>query len=209
MNDETKENIFALIIVVILLVGVGWWIYHQMYAPQPPQEEVTAQIPIGASPVLGSENASMTVVVFSDFECPFCGQFARETFPQVKAKYVDTGKMRIVFKQFPLSIHEHAELAAQASLCAHDQEKFWEYHDLLYSHQQDLALEDLKAYAQDIGLNAERFNSCLDSGQYQTQVASEKVLGTQSSVTGTPTFFFNGKRVVGALSVAEFDTQFQ
>src|SRR5512142_1740379 len=125
MNDETKENIIALVIVLVLALGIGWWIYHQIYTPAPQQQEVQATIPVGASPMLGSENASKTVVIFSDFECPFCGEFARQTFPAIKAKYIDTGQMRFVYKQFPLSVHEHSNDAALASLCAQDQNKFW------------------------------------------------------------------------------------
>jgi protein-disulfide isomerase len=208
MDDETKENVIALIIVILLVAGIGWWIYYQMYAT-PVQEEVTAQVPVGASPLLGNRSAPTTVVIFSDFECPFCGEFARSTFPVIKEKYIDTGKVRFVYKQFPLGTHVHAQDAAEASLCANDQDKFWEYHDVLYNHQEALEVENLNAYAAQLGLDTTLFTACLASGQHRTEIAQDKALGTKSGVSGTPTFFINGRRVVGALSAAEFEAQLQ
>lgn len=204
MKEETTENLIAASIVLILCLGAGWWIYQQMYAP-PKQPDVYASIPISASPLLGNENATMTVVLFSDFECPYCGQFARDTFPEIKAKYIDTGRVRFVYKQFPLDTHEYAHIAAQASLCAHDQDAFWAYHDVLYAHQSALAIDDLEGYAVTLGLDSKEFNTCLASGQHEVDITIDKALGKKSSVTGTPTFFFNGRRVVGALTAQEFD----
>jgi protein-disulfide isomerase len=207
-KEEMKENIIAIVIVLILVAGLSWWLYARFTTPPAvPAGGARAEIPLGASPVLGNENASMTVVEFSDFECPFCGQFAREDFQVIKREYIDTGKAKLVFKQFPLTSHPDAEKAAEASLCAQDQGKFWEYHDLLYANQQKLGIPDLERYAGQLGLNTTAFNACLESGQRATDVALDKQLGERVGVSGTPTFYFNGRQAIGVLSPAEFGAQ--
>jgi len=109
-------------------------------------------VPIEGDPVLGSSNAPVTMVEISDFQCPFCGKYARETFPQIKKEYVDTGKVKIIFKNFPLPMHPNAQKAAEAAECAADQGKFWEYKEKLFANQNNLSVEDLKKYAQESGL---------------------------------------------------------
>jgi protein-disulfide isomerase len=198
-KEDLKENLIALAIVLAICALVGWWIYSHIVAPPPAAPPV--EIPIGTSPVLGLANATHTVVIFSDFECPFCGEFARDAFPAVK-QLADEGKVRFVFKQFPLQNHPHSYVAAQAALCAEEQGRFWEYHDILYAHQDALTREDLESYAPAAGLNATKFQSCMSLPA--SRVDAERLLGQQMGVTGTPTFFFDGRKVVGALSTEEF-----
>ena len=197
-KEEFKENMIALVIVLLIIVGAALWIYTRITAP--PEAINIIDVPIGNSPVLGT-NESMTVVIFSDFECPYCAEFAKQTFPTIR-ELAEKGRIRFVFKQFPLDLHPHAMAAAHASLCADEQGKFWEYHDVLYENSDALTNEDLVRYAQELELDIENFNSCLAAPP--TQVVDEKKLGQSLGVAGTPTFFFNGRKVAGAISTEQF-----
>lgn len=167
---------------------------------QPP----SSNLPVEGDPVLGNPDAPVTIIEFSEFQCPFCGRYASETFPQIKKDYVDTGKVKIVFKNFPLPSHDKAQKAAEAGECAFEQGKFWEYGEKLFENQQALEIDNLKQYAQDLGLNSGQFNSCLDSGKYQEEVGEDLQEGQNVGVSGTPTFFINGEELVGAQPFSEF-----
>jgi protein-disulfide isomerase len=164
--------------------------------PPKPRKQVAAK-----GPSRGPENAKVTIVEFSDFECPFCGK-AHDTVEEVMKAYA--GKVRLVFRQFPLDFHKNAQKAAEASLCAHEQGKFWEYHDLLFKNREKLAVEDLKAHATETGLDAAKFNECLDSGKQAKQVADDMAEAKKVGVSGTPAFFINGVMLSGALPFEEF-----
>ena len=154
-------------------------------------------------PAWGPADARVTVVEFSDFQCPYCGQFKQQTYNQLRAKYGN--KIRFIFRDFPLSaIHPDAEKSAEAANCAKEQGKFWEYHDLLFANQRALSVQNLKQYATNLGLNQAKFNACLDSGQYAQEVASDQADGEANNVRGTPTFFINGRPLVGAQPFSEF-----
>ena len=151
-------------------------------------------------PSKGPANAPVTIVEFSDFQCPFCSRLT-PTLKQVEEKYGD--KVRIVFRQYPLPFHQNAQKAAEASLCAADQGKFWEMHDAMFKNQQQLAVENLKTKAAELGLNAESFNSCLDSGKFQAKVAEDQQAGTAAGVSGTPALFINGRFINGAVPLEQ------
>jgi protein-disulfide isomerase len=142
-----------------------------------------------------NENAKVTIVEFSDFECPYCGK-AYDVLKQVLATYGN--KIELVYKHFPLSFHPNAQKASEASECAKDQNKFWEYHDKLFENQRALDVNSLKRYASELGLNIEKFNACLDSGEKAPIVQEDFNEGKNRGVTGTPTFFINDKMLVGA-----------
>lgn len=147
----------------------------------------------GNDPVLGNPDAKVTVVEFSDFQCPFCGRLWADTLPKIKNEYIKTGKVRFVYRDFPLSaIHPEANKAAEASECAHEQNKFWEYHDILFGRQQTLSIANYKAWARELGLNSTQFDSCLDSGKYADEVAKDLADGVELGVNGTPATFING-----------------
>ncbi|HEY3131575.1 MAG TPA: thioredoxin domain-containing protein [Acidobacteriota bacterium] len=156
------------------------------------------RIPVESAghPARGSAQAPVTIVEFSDFECPYCTRLTA-TLKEVEKNYGD--KLRFVFRQFPLPIHPQAEKAAEASLCAADQGSFWEMHNLLFQSPQKLGLEDLKAGAAKLGLDKTRFGACLDSGKYADKVKKDIRDGTRAGVSGTPAMFINGRFISGAV----------
>jgi protein-disulfide isomerase len=151
-------------------------------------------------PAKGPENAPVTIVEFSDFQCPFCARLV-PTLDQVMAKYGD--QVRLVFRQYPLSFHQHAQKAAEASLCAHEQGRFWELHDAMFRDQQRLAVDNLKATAAEVGIEPEAFAACLDSGRYADEVQVDFREGTAAGVSGTPALFVNGRFISGAVPLEQ------
>ena len=153
-------------------------------------------------PVIGPANAPVTLVEFSDFQCPFCLRVA-PTLKRLREVYGD--RIRIVWKDFPLTtIHPEAFKAAEAAQCARDQGKFWEYHDVLFGNQQALQPEFLKKYAADIGLNAAAFGTCLDTAKYSDRVQEQMGIGNGLGVGSTPSTFVNGRMVSGAVPYETF-----
>ncbi len=142
------------------------------------------------------------VVLYSDFQCPFCGQFA-QAFRELQSKGVDGVPTTVRFKHFPLSFHPFAQLAHQAALAAGEQGKFWEMHDLLFASQSALKREDLLRYAAKLGLDMDRFGKDLDSGRLKQVIENNKQEGAKRGVSGTPTFFVNGKKYSGSRTFAQ------
>ncbi|HZF13242.1 MAG TPA: thioredoxin domain-containing protein [Thermoanaerobaculia bacterium] len=151
-----------------------------------------------AAPVQGPTTAPVTIVEFSDFQCPFCSRL-KPTLDQVKQKYGD--KVRIVFRQYPLPIHNNAPKAAEAALCANDQGKFWEMHDAMFADQGGLAPDSLKAKATKIGLKADQFAACLDADKHADEIKKDMAAGTAAGVNGTPAMFVNGRFINGAVPI--------
>jgi protein-disulfide isomerase len=153
------------------------------------------------SPSKGPKEAPVTIVEFSDFQCPYCSRLS-QTLHEVVAKYRD--EVHLVFRQFPLSqIHPLAEKAAEASLCAGDQNRFWEMHDLMFQTQSALKDEDLKAKALALKLDSTAFDSCLASGKYAEKVKQDEREGYTLGITSTPAFFINGRYFAGAIPMAD------
>jgi len=150
--------------------------------------------------VKGSVNAKVTIIEYSDFQCPFCGR-AAPTVKQVLAAYPND--VKLVYRHFPLPSHSQAQKAAEASECAAQQGNFWEYHDKLFENQDALYVPMLKDYASQIGLNTTDFNLCLDSGAMYDKVQANKKEGEAAGVTGTPAFFVNGKLISGAVPYSQ------
>src|SRR3989338_487209 len=185
--------------------GVG----NDNQAPQG-QQRNKVDISIDNAPVLGNPKAKVTIVEFADFRCPFCERFSNQTGSQIIKNYVDTGKARFVFKHFAF-LGQQSVWAAEASECAKEQWKFWEYHNWLYQNQapeSDLAYyskTNLTKYAGNIaGIDTVRFASCLNKCAYSKNVAKDLSQGQSAGVTGTPTVFINGVAIVGAQPYAVF-----
>jgi protein-disulfide isomerase len=175
-------------------------------APSPGGEgggapEAKVNIKVGDAPVKGPASAPITVIEFSDFQCPFCGR-VNPTLKQVEDEY--KGKIKIAFRNLPLPFHDKAHLAAEAALAANEQGKFWQMHDKLFANQQALARPDLEKYAEELGLNMGKFKAALDSGKFKDKVDDDAKQGAAVGATGTPTFFINGTRLVGAQPVDKF-----
>lgn len=149
----------------------------------------------------GPVDAPILIVEYSDFECPYCMR-AQPALQQVLETYGD--KVRLVFRDFPLRIHDNAHLAAQASRCAGDQGKFWEYHDVLFDNIRALRSDDLQRYAADLSLDEAAFSDCLQSGRHAEAVNNDLQSGQRYGVSGTPAFFINGRLLSGAQPFANF-----
>jgi protein-disulfide isomerase len=160
-------------------------------------EPLRSKVETEGSPAKGPAAAPVTIVEFSDFECPFCGALF-PTLKQIEAKYGD--KLRIVFRQFPLTnIHPHAQKAAEASLCANEQKKFWEMHDAMFQDNKNLEVDALKQKASALKLDRASFDACLDSAKYAAAIKKDTLAGAGLGVTGTPAMFINGRLFGGVL----------
>ena len=144
---------------------------------------------------MGSDSAPVVIVEFSDFQCPFCRKWFIESYPSLKKDYIDSGKVQFVFRDFPLSFHPSAMVAAQAVECADEQKKGWEMHDKVYTEQakmgagtEQFSIDDLKKWASEIGLNTALFNDCLDSGKFNSEVQGDFSDGSNAGIKGTPSF---------------------
>jgi len=158
-------------------------------------------VSIDGAPSRGPANAPVTIVEFSDFQCPYCARVQSE-LAKVRETYND--KVRIVYKDFPLSIHNNAQKAAEASRCAREQNKYWEYHDVLFQNGSALSPDNLKKFAADLQLDTAKFNACLDSGKYAAAVNKDIADGTKVGVSGTPAFLVNGRFLSGAQPFSAF-----
>jgi protein-disulfide isomerase len=168
---------------------------------QPPPA-IRVEVSTAGAPVRGAADAPVTVVEFSDFECPFCKQ-TRPTLKQLLERY--PGKVRLAYRDFPLdSIHPQARRAAEAARCAQDQGKFWEYHDVLFIQSPQLAPDDLRRYAGQVGLDVTKFDSCLAAGVHKAAVQRDLDEGNRLGITGTPAFFINGRTLTGAQPLEAF-----
>src|SRR3989441_1662411 len=157
---------------------------------------------VEGAPFLGPAAAPVTIVEFSDFQCPFCKQVV-PTLTQVLSRYRE--KVKLVFRDFPIdSLHPQARKAAEAARCAQDQGKFWDYHDALFANTPKLSPEQLKTYAQQVGLDLPSFERCLASGTHAAAVQKSLDEGIRLGVTGTPAFFINGELLSGAQPVENF-----
>ena len=167
-------------------------------ANKPLSAEKQAAIAKGDAPSVGPENAKATIIEFSDFQCPFCSKGA-SAVTDLKKKYA--GKLRVVFRQFPLSFHDKAHVAAEAALFAHSKGKFWEFHDKMFANQNSLDRANLEKYAGEVGLKVDELKKALDDKAFAAQVDADMKLGTEIGVQGTPSMFLNGKKVQNATDV--------
>ncbi len=174
-------------------------------APQKPSLEDQLKNPkhvdVGESPVKGAKSAKVTIVEFSDFQCPFCSN-VNPTINEVMKKY--SGKVKLTYKFLPLPMHPEAKIAAQAAVAAQKQGKFWEMHDLLFSHQTALKYEQLVGYAKDLGLDQKKFEKDMNDPKTMQRIEGEMKQAQGVGLGGTPSFLINGVTLVGAVPESEF-----
>jgi protein-disulfide isomerase len=214
-RDKTSPLFFALLPVLFVLgLGSGYLLWggkssapavaQAISATQTASAQAEAQqnfrrydVPTDDDPAIGLANAPITIVEFSDYQCPYCLQWHQQVFNQLRQDYPD--KVRFVYRDFPLtSIHPEAGPAAEAANCANDQGAFWPYHDKLFSGQYALSEQAYKQYASDLGLDQGRFADCLSSHRYANEVQADFDFASSLGIRSTPTFFVNGIAVVGA-----------
>src|SRR3989475_1360853 len=169
----------------------------RLLSQRPAQGGVTVTAPVRTSvadaPMLGRADAPVTLVEFSDYQCPFCRRFFATTLPALKKDYIDTGKLRYVFRDFPLDMHAHARQSAEAAHCAGEQGKYWAMHDALFQHQGALDPPQLAEYARAVGVDGAVFDQCLSSGRHRARVERGLADGAAAGVQGQPAFVA-GKR---------------
>jgi len=166
-------------------------------APPPPERErppLKAEVSVTDRPVLGEPDAPVTLVEFVDYECAFCRRFFATTYPQLKEEYIDPGRVKLVIKDFPLGFHPRARKAAQAAHCAGEQGAYWPMHDKLFGGSAGLNHGALLAYADEIGLNASRFEECLSSQRHLAQIDADIADAKAAGVRGTPAFVLGPER---------------
>ena len=165
---------------------------------EPPRHGVEA---LAEDPARGPDAAPVELIEFSDFDCPYC-QRATETVERLMEQF--EGQIRVVYKDYPLPSHPNAFKAAEAGNCAHEQGRFWELHDAMFARQGELDVDALKGYAAELGLDAEAFDECLDSGRHAATVDRDVRIGMRHGVSSTPTLFLNGRAVLGAAPYETF-----
>lgn len=180
-------------VVVAGLMAFSFWPKNGLTTPPAP----TAAVSLDKS--IGDENAPVVVMEYGDFQCPACQRFFQTTAEQLKAEYVESGKVRFVFRQFAF-LGDESQWAAEASECANEQGRFWDYYDKLYQEQNGenvgiFSKDNLKKFAVDLGLDTAGFAQCLDSGRYTEKVQQETLEGQQAGVRGTPSVFVNGRYI--------------
>lgn len=193
-------------------------------APDSPGQKSDGPVKISVDddPVLGDKNAPVTLIEFSDYECPFCKRSFDQLLPEIKKTYIDTGKLKLVYRDFPLSFHANAQKEAEAAECARAQGNdvtYFKYHDQIFtqttSNGTGLALTQLPVIAKNLGLNVDQFQACLDSGKFKNEVDKDVADGIAAGVSGTPTWIIGassedgmitGNLIVGAQPFAAFKT---
>lgn len=229
-NLKTTQIIYVLLLIAAFLIGyllarvqilekgsAGTAGAPSAAAPQqgqpaaPNPEDVKKKLAVGHFPAKGNDSAKVTIVEFSDFECPFCANFHKDAWPQIVKEYIDTGKVKFYYRHFPLQFHPQAVPLAHVSECANDQGKFWEMHEKIFTENTAGTLTGAtdatyKAWAGDLGLNTNTFNSCYDQKTHQKEIDEDTAAGSEVGVSGTPTFYINGVQLVGAQPFAAFKT---
>ena len=162
--------------------------------------------------VKGAEDAKVTIVEFSEYQCPFCKKYVDETYVKIMTEYGD--RIRYIFRDYPLPFHQHGQATAQAARCAGEQGGYWKYHDKLFAEKdrwatQEDSTEILISFSRELGLDNISFRDCLTSGKYAQAIKDDFALGQKVGVSGTPTFFINGRKLVGAQPFEKFDDLIQ
>lgn len=200
-SGNTYLSILIPIIFFITGLGSGWLIWgRDASVNSQVQVDNTVKrynVSLDDDPSTGPENAPITIVEFSDYQCPFCIKWHDEVFSRLLKDY--EGKIRFVYRDFPLeSIHPEALPAAEAANCASEQDAYWQFHDALFGQKNGLGAEAYVSYATELGLDVEKFTACIKSGKYADEIRADIENGSSIGVSSTPTFFVNGMVIIGA-----------
>ncbi|HET7011032.1 MAG TPA: thioredoxin domain-containing protein [Anaerolineales bacterium] len=201
-----RSHLYAFLIPLAFAAGLAsgylaWGRRVPTAAPPAANAPQRFDVSVDDDPSLGPDDAPVTIIEFSDFNCPYCRRFHVETFPGLMEAY--EGKIRFVYRDFPITSAE-SSVAAQAANCAGRQGKYWEFHDALFSGSLGLSRDAYQGYAGQLGMDVTALNACLDSGDELAEVQSDARAASQLGVTGTPTFFVNGLPLVGAQPMEQF-----
>ena len=201
-NKGLKITVGVLAILLVTVIFVN----SNETADTIQQEQVVQRVQVSQDDdaIKGDPNAEVTIVEFSDYECPYCARFYSQTLKQIEETYIDTGKVKFIYRDYPLSGHSQAQKAAEAAECAGDQGMYYEMHDKLFEMGVSGGVDSFKQYAVSIGLDATEFNDCLDSGKNYDEVRKDLSDGSAAGVRGTPAFFINGILVSGAQPFSAF-----
>ena len=208
VNQNPVFYILTLVIVFALGLGSGylaWGSNTSVVANDADNNNVQLTrhvVEEGGNPSIGPADAAVTIIEFSDYQCPYCQRWHEQVFFRLLQEYPD--QVRIVYRDMPLGGHPQAAPAAEAANCADEQDAFWPYHDKLFSYEYDLGRDAYLIYADELNLDMTRFTDCLDSGRYADEVAADLSYTRTLGIGSTPTFFINGILVVGALPYEDF-----
>ncbi len=186
-------------------------------AARPQAAPARVSVSAKGRPALGDPEAPLTLVEFTDYQCPFCNRFFRTAFPEIKKKYIDSGKLRLVIKDLPLAFHANARGAAQAAHCAGEQGRFWPLHDKLYENATRLEAANLPGYGEQAGLEADAFRDCLASERHLAAIDGDAAEAGRVGITGTPSFVLGrttadaiaGEKIVGAKPYPAFEAKIE
>lgn len=212
MEEKQKSYLLPASILVAAVLVSGALIYNTGSKDSAPTANVgdvvepsNAEVNVDDDVVLGDPKAPVTLVEFGDYQCPFCKRMFDQTEKQLREEYIETGKVKMVYRDFPLdSIHPYARSAAEAAECARDQEQYWTYHDALFDRQSEIPTLDFAVLAGELGLNTGKFKECYDSKKYAKEVEKDYQDGLKAGVSGTPATFVNGKLISGAQPYSVF-----
>jgi len=222
MTENTikiKKNTLAYVLIGILAIALIVSLFTNGFNFKPTGEAAIKNTENPTTPsidmksliendaIKGYPDAPITIVEFSDYECPFCERFYSQTFNQIESEYIDNGKVKFVYRDFPLNNHPNAQKAAEAAECAGEQGKYYKMHDQLFESGVTGGVTAFKEYAKTIGLDQEEFNSCLDSGAMASEVKKDMADGQKLGVRGTPAFFINGELISGAQPYSVFKSK--
>lgn len=200
---QLPNSVLFVALAFALGLGLGYLLWGNATTPAAPQAATLADVLIDDDPALGSPKAPVTIVEFSDYECPYCRKWQNEVWPQIQAAYPT--QVRLVYRDFPLAgIHANAVPAAEAANCAGDQGRYWDYHKRLFTLDEPIDAKNFADYAEQLGMDRARFEACLQDGSFRDEVVKDYQDGNDLGITGTPTFFVNGYRIVGALPFEAF-----
>lgn len=205
-NSLSPYTYLFIPIALILGLGAGYLLWGHVDSPAAANTNGVQRVTVttDGQPSLGPEDAPVTIVEFSDYQCPYCEQWYTQVYKQLLASY--PGKIRFVYRDLPLPMHPEAIPAAEAADCAGAQDAYWKYHDALFSGQYPLGRAAYEHYAADLGLDTAAFITCLDDHHYLAAVNANASYAANLGLNGTPSFFINGRELIGALPIEQFKT---